>query len=136
MEKRFRPPIPLLIIAAVLIVAGLLLNSSMNSLGENLVRNNMIILALPFLAIFIGILLSYIALIITLSRAFTGVISARIYQVLFSASVAGIVLGVIMMFQPWALAAYRVGFSILLGSLLSFMVISHISPRPKTVDDA
>jgi hypothetical protein len=47
----------------------------------------------------------------------------------------GIVLGVIMMFQPWALAIYRVGFSILLFSLLSFMVISHISPRPKTIEE-
>jgi hypothetical protein len=92
-------------------------------------------MAVPFLAIFIAILLLYIGLIVTLSRAFSGFIPARIYRVLFTVAVVGIVLGVIMMFQPWALAIYRVGFSILLFSLLSFMVISHISPRQKTIEE-
>jgi hypothetical protein len=134
-EKRFRPPIPLLIIAAVLLVVGLVLNSLMSSFSEEVLRDNLMIMAVPFLAIFIAILLLYIGLIVTLSRAFSGHIPARIYRVLFTVAVVGIVLGVIMMFQPWALAVYRVGFSILLFSLLSFMVISHISPRQKTIEE-
>jgi hypothetical protein len=134
-EKRFRPPIPLLIIASVLLIVGLVMNNLMSSFSEDILRDNLMIMAVPFLAIFIAILLFYIGLISTLSRAFSGHIPARIYRVLFTIAVVGIVLGVIMMFQPWALAIYRVGFSILLVSLLSFMVISHISPRPRTIEE-
>jgi hypothetical protein len=134
-EKRFRPPITLLIIAAVLLVVGLVMNSLMSTLSEDVLRDNLMIMAIPFLAIFIAILLFYIGLINTLMRAFSGHIPPRVYRVLFGAAVVGIVLGVIMMFQPWALAIYRVGFMILLVSLLSFMVISHISPRQKTIEE-
>jgi hypothetical protein len=134
-EKRFRPPITLLIIAAVLLILGLVMNSLMSTLSEDVLRDNLMIMAIPFLAIFIAILLFYIALINTLSRAFSGHIPPRVYRVLFGVAVVGIVLGVIMMFQPWALAIYRVGFMVLLVSLLSFMVISHISPRPRTIEE-
>jgi len=134
-EKRFRPPITLLIIAAALLVIGLVTNSLVSGLSEEVLRENLMIMAVPFLAVFIAILLFYIGLIVTLSRAFSGQIPARFYRLLFGTSVVGIVLGVIMMFQPWALAVYRVGFSILLFSLLSFMVISHISPRPRTIEE-
>jgi hypothetical protein len=134
-EKRFRPPIPLLIVAVALLVIGLVANSMTGDVSEEFARENLILLAVPFLAIFIAVLLFYIGLIVTLARAFSGQIPARIYRVIFGAAVIGIVLGVIMMFQPWALAIYRVGFSVLLVSLLSFMVISHIAPRPRTVEE-
>jgi hypothetical protein len=134
-EKRFRPPITLLIIAGVLFVIGLVMNGLMSSFPEEVVSENLLILAVPFLAIFVAVLLLYIGLIVTLSRAFSGHIPPRIYRVMFTIAVIGIVLGVIMMFQPWALAIYRVGFSILLFSLLSFMVISHLSPRQKTIEE-
>jgi hypothetical protein len=134
-EKRFRPPIPLLVVAVALLVIGLVANNMTGDVTEEFARENLILLAVPFLAIFIAVLLFYIGLIVTLSRAFSGQIPARIYRVIFGAAVIGIVLGVIMMFQSWAMAVYRVGFSVLLVSLLSFMVISHIAPRPRTVEE-
>ncbi len=136
MKRRFNPPITLIAIAVVLLASGYIFNGMMGRFSEDLLRKNMLVYAIPFLAIFVGILLLYIALIVTISRGFSGYLPARIYRPLFTASVVGIVVGVVMMFQPWLLAIYRAGFSVLLISLLSFMVVSHITPRYAELDEA
>lgn len=134
MKSRFRPPIPLLVVAVVLLAIGLAALQVIPALSAAL-QKNMFITAIPFLAIFISILLVYIGLIVTLSRWLNGWIPVKVYRPLFTLSVVGIVLGGLMMFQPWALVIYRIGFSVLLFSLLSFMVISHITPRPLSLEE-
>jgi hypothetical protein len=44
--------------------------------------------------------------------------------------IAGIVLGVVSMFQPWLFIGYKYGFLILLFSTLAFIVWSHVTPAP------
>jgi hypothetical protein len=42
--------------------------------------------------------------------------------------IAGIVLGVVGMFQPWIFVGYKYGFLLVLFSTLAFIVWSHITP--------
>lgn len=47
--------------------------------------------------------------------------------------IAGIVLGVVSMFQPWFFLGYKYGFLVLLFSTLAFIVWSHVTPAPPMV---
>ena len=43
--------------------------------------------------------------------------------------IAGILLGIAGMFQPWAIELYTWGFHLLVFATLSFIIVSHITPR-------
>jgi hypothetical protein len=43
-------------------------------------------------------------------------------------------IGMLGMFQPFLLALYRYGFLLLLFSTLLFIVISHMTPKPESLD--
>ena len=45
-------------------------------------------------------------------------------------AIGGIVLGIIMMFQPWVFVLFRYGFYLLLFSTLAFIVWSHVTAAP------
>ncbi len=47
-------------------------------------------------------------------------------------SIAGIMVGILFMIQPWVFALFKVGFLALLVSTLTFIVVSHI-PEPGAV---
>jgi hypothetical protein len=130
MNKRFRPPIRLLIIAAALFVAGLVSIPLIKTyVPAKTLASSVLINGIPFLLVFIAILLTYIALIVTVSRYYSGYISETRFKPIFIAPIVGIVTGIVMMFQPWAMVLYQIGFLVVLFSLLSFIVISHITPR-------
>jgi hypothetical protein len=43
--------------------------------------------------------------------------------------IAGILLGVVGLFQGWSLAGYGIGFHVLLVSVLSYVMWSHVTPK-------
>lgn len=83
-----------------------------------------------FIIGFLAILLAYIFSIIFLARRLRGKIPHRIYTVVEIVIIAGILLGVFGIFQPWLQAGYTYGFTLLLYSTLSYIVWSHIPPQP------
>jgi len=85
--------------------------------------------AIPFVLIFVSIILTFIALIVVVSSLLSNNMSPRIYQFIERLLIAGIVLGVVGMFQPWLFIAYRYGFILLLFSTLAFILWSHILPK-------
>jgi hypothetical protein len=85
--------------------------------------------AMPFILIFVSILLAFITVITIVARLLSNNIEARIYRVIESIIIAGMVLGVIGMFQPWQHVFFKYGFMVLLVSTLSFILWSHIQPR-------
>jgi hypothetical protein len=91
--------------------------------------DNPLVGGIPFLLIFIGILLSYIDLIIFMATKLNNRISENVFRPIERLLIAGIVLGVIGMFQPFALIFYTLGFVVLFISLLSYIAWSHIVPR-------
>ena len=83
-----------------------------------------------FITVFLAILMAYIFFVIVLAAILlSGRVPQRVYGPIEKIIIAGIVLGVVGMFQPWIHAGFRVGFHLLLASTLSFIVWSHITPR-------
>jgi hypothetical protein len=85
--------------------------------------------AVYFIVGFLAILFIFIYFIFFLSRRLGGNISQQTYSLIEGVIIAGIVLGIVGMFQPWAMDAYWIGFHVLLVSLLSFIAWSHITPK-------
>ena len=123
-------PVKLLIIAAALLILGIVAGPVIQSLatpqqlGENVLLN-----AIPFILIFVAILLVFIGLIIIVARLLNGRISASIHRPIEMALIAGIVLGVVGLFQPWTYILYGISFHVLLVSVLGFTLWSHIVPK-------
>jgi uncharacterized protein YacL len=131
MAKRRLPiPISLLISIVVFLVLGLVSGPFIRSVTTpQQMATNVLLDAIPFLLIFIAIILAFIALIVMMANLLNGNISPRIYRPVETVLIGGIVLGIIGMFQPWLFAAYRWGFILLLVSTLGYILWSHISPK-------
>lgn len=133
--SRPRIPIVLIIVIVVSLVLGLLAGPFINSrTTPEQLADNVLLSAIPFLLIFVAILLTFISLIVVVGSMLNNNVPARIYKIIESILIAGIVLGVLGMFQPWLFYGYKYGFILLLFSLLLFIVWSHISPRRETLE--
>jgi hypothetical protein len=89
-----------------------------------------------FLTVFLAILMAFIFFgVVFTSRELSGRVSQPVYNVVEKLIIAGILLGVVGMFQPWAQVLYRIGFLLLLVSTLAFIVWSHIAPRAARYDE-
>jgi len=133
-----RPKIPvvLLVIATTLLILGLFAGPfiSARATPEQL-ADNVLLNAIPFVLIFVAILLGFISVIVIAGSMLNHNVPPRIYKIIESLLIAGIVLGVIGMFQPWIFEAYKYGFLLLLVSLLLFMVWSHVAPKRELVQE-
>lgn len=133
--KRFRPPYKLLTIALALLIIGLIVQPITSKPPAKVTATTVLITGIPFLLIFVAILLTYIALIATISRYYSGHLREKIFNPLFYICTAGIVAGIILMFQPFLQQLYTIGFLVLLFSLLTFMIVGHITPKKEQADN-
>ncbi|MFL5807580.1 MAG: hypothetical protein ACJ8CR_38370 [Roseiflexaceae bacterium] len=60
--------------------------------------------------------------------------SRRVYARVERTIIVVMLLGMVGMFQPFALDVYRYGFLSLLFSTIAFIIISHLSPKPERTD--
>jgi len=129
-KSRLRVPPGLPISAVVLLVLGLIANfvipatATPEQLADNVLLN-----AIPFILIFVAIILTFITLIVAVASMLNHNVTASVYRLVETALIAGIVLGVVGMFQPWLFILYRAGFLLLLGSTLGFILWSHVVPK-------
>ncbi|MBI3957163.1 MAG: hypothetical protein HY328_00035 [Chloroflexi bacterium] len=86
--------------------------------------------AATFITGFLIILGLFIYLIRRVSRRYSDRIDATIFARIERVIIAGILLGVVGMFQPWLFVGYKLGFQLLLLSTLAFIVWSHVTPAP------
>ncbi|GAB4430452.1 MAG: hypothetical protein Kow00106_25040 [Anaerolineae bacterium] len=93
-------------------------------------REEVLIKAIPFVAVFVSIVLAFICLIVVVAVSFGGRVPPRTYRPVEGIIIAGILLGVVGLFQWWKLFAYQYGFLLLLVSVLLFMIWSHFEPMP------
>jgi hypothetical protein len=98
-------------------------------------RKSVLFSAVPFFATFVGVLLLFILLIVIVALRYNGKVPGRTYQGIEYTIIAGILFGIGCLFQPWSFVFYRYGFVLLLASLLSFILWSHIMP-PRADYDA
>ncbi len=134
MKRRLQPPIRLLVVAAVLFILGLIALPLTQDPTGKVTAMTVLITGIPFLLVFVAILLTYIALIITVSRYYSGRVAEKRFLRIFFACMGGIVIGILFMFQSFAKVLFPVGFLILLFSLLTFILVSHITPRKEMVE--
>lgn len=129
-KSRLRLPVKLFIAIVVTFVLGLVATPLINAITTEKQRaTNVLLSALPFILIFVAILLVFISLINMSASVLNDYISPRIYLTIERVLIAGIVLGIFGMFQPWLLIFYKVGFMVLLVSTLGFIWWSHIKPK-------
>jgi hypothetical protein len=129
---KIRPLIPLklLIAAAVLFGLSFAARPALNALVPDLpTSSNVLILAIPFLLVFVPIILSFMALIVFVSKLLFHRVPEGAYTAIEYVFIAGIFLGIIAMFQPWVFALFKIGFFVLFGSLLGFMIWSHVAMK-------
>lgn len=126
------PPVPLglPISGLVLLIIGYVIGPIIqaNSSEQQLARN-VLLSAIPFILMFLGILLFFISFIWFVASKLNRNISAKVYRPVETILIGGIVFGVLGMFQPWTFALFKPGFLLLFASLLGFMVWSHIKPK-------
>lgn len=120
-------------IACVLAVGGLFRLYTTQALSEEQ-QEEVLVKGIPFVAVFVAILLAYIFLVAAGALLLSGKIPARTYRPIESIIIAGILIGVVGLFQGWTLFGYEYGFVLVLVSLLAFIVWSHITPRPARLD--
>jgi len=129
-KRRLRLPVGLFIAIAVTLILGLVAKPVITSLTTEKQRaTNVLLSALPFILIFVSILLVFISLINMSASVLNDHISERMYRIIETVLIAGIVLGVVGMFQPWLMILYKVGFMVLLVSTLGFIWWSHVKPK-------
>jgi hypothetical protein len=129
-KSRLRIPVGLFIAIVVTLVLGLVASPVIKALTTEKQRaTNVLLSAIPFILIFVAILLAFISLINMSASVLNDNISPHIYRAIEGVLIAGIVLGIFGMFQPWLMIFYKVGFLVLLVSTLGFIWWSHIKPK-------
>jgi hypothetical protein len=129
-KPRLRIPVGLFIAIVVTLILGLVAGPIIKALTTEKQRaTNVLLSAIPFILIFVAILLAFISLIYMSASVLNDNISARVHHFIEMTLIAGIVLGVIGMFQPWLMIFYTYGFIVLLVSTLGFIWWSHIKPK-------
>jgi hypothetical protein len=136
MAKKLPVPIALPIIIVVLLILGVLAGPFIESnFTEEQLATNVFLSAIPFILIFAAIILTFITIIILASNLFSNKIPERIYRPVERIIIAGIVLGIFGMFQPWSFVMYRVGFFMVLIATLCFILWSHIKPKSEIIEE-
>ncbi len=129
---KMRPHIPigLLIAVVTLLILGTVAGPILRSLATpEQLADNVLLGAIPFILIFVAIVLAFISLIALVASVLNHNIEVSAYRPIERILIAGIVAGVIGMFQPWLHILYKIGFLVLLLSTLGFILWSHIVPR-------
>jgi hypothetical protein len=135
-KKKRIIPVGVVIAAIIFFILGLIARPLIYNLAtpEQLAQN-VLLNAIPFILIFISILLVYITLLIIVGNLLNNKISERIYRIIETILIAGIVLGVLSMFQPWSLQLYKYGFMVLLFSVLGYIIWSHTIPKKQSLTE-
>lgn len=135
--SRPRVPTTLLIVIAVLLILGYAAGQYINStMTEEQLADNVFLNAIPFVLIFAAIILGFIAIIVVVGSMLNDNVPGRTHRIIEQILIAGIVLGVVGMFQPWIFEGYKYGFLLLLISTLGFIVWSHVAPKREQVEEA
>lgn len=128
--SRPRVPLGLPISVAILLILGSIAGPLIRSnFTEKERAANVFLEAIPFILIFVAIILTFITLIVLVASVLNDNIPRRTHQFVERIIIFGIVGGVVGMFQPWWFLAYKYGFSVLLISTLAFILWSHIRPK-------
>lgn len=129
-QKLTRPFIRFVIVIAVVLAFGGLFHLYTVEVLSQDQQEEVLIKAIPFVAVFVSIVLAFVFVIVSAAILLSGKVPPRSYRPIELIIIGGILLGVVGLFQGWKLFTYEYGFLLLLFSLLAFMVWSHVEPLP------
>jgi hypothetical protein len=128
--RRPRVPIGLLIAIPVLIILGIVSGPLIRAtVSEEQLARNILLGGIPFILIFVAIVLVFITLISATASMLNNNVSPKVHRIIEVIFIFGIVAGMIGMFQPWLFSAFKYSFMTLLFSTLGFILWSHILPK-------
>ena len=128
--SRPRVPLGLPVSVVILLILGSLAGPLIRSNFTEKERvSNVLLEAIPFILIFVAIILTFITLISLVASVLNDNIARRTYTMIERIIMFGIVGGVIGLFQPWWFSVYKYSFMFLLVSTLSFILWSHVCPK-------
>ena len=129
-ETRSGVPIGLPIAGVILLILGFIALPIVDDIPDEELARNVLLAAIPVILIIASIIIFFMSFIWWVGSRLNDNISEKVYRPVELVLIGGILLGVFMMFQPWVFELFRVGFFILLASLVGFMVWSHVRPKP------
>ncbi|KAB2859254.1 MAG: hypothetical protein F9K46_11140 [Anaerolineae bacterium] len=128
--SKYLGPIKILGTSAVIVfLFGRIFPTLSKELLSEDTRDSVLVRAIPFVTVFVSIILLYILLIFIVAIRFNGKIPYRTYRPIELTVIAGILIGIFCLFQPWELIGYEYGFLLLLASTIGFIMWSHIVPQ-------
>lgn len=129
MPSKYIGPIKRLGGAAIIaFIIALLFPVISNAVFSEETRNSVLVHAVPFFAAFVGILLLFILVIFLVALRYNGKVPGRCYSGIEYTIIAGILFGIVCLFQSFSFVPYHYGFVLVLVSLLSFIMWSHVVP--------
>lgn len=134
--RKYISPLKYLGTSAVLVLLfGLIFPTLSEQFIPKETRDSVLVRAIPFVAVFVTIILLYILFIFLIALTFNGRIPYRTYRPIELSIILGIIAGVVCLFQPWQLVSYKYGFLLLLLSTLFFILWSHIRSQNPHLDE-
>jgi len=129
-RRLIRTLIGFIIAIAVVLAFGGLFKLYTESQMSDEQQQEVLIKGIPYVTIFVALILAFAGIIVLVAIRFDGRVPQRSYRPIEALFVAGILIGVVGLFQGWKLFAYEYGFLLLLFSLAAFMIWSHVGPMP------
>lgn len=127
---RLRIPILLPISIILMLILGFAAEPFIQAKAtEAQLAQNVLLSAIPFILVFVAIILTFITVIVIAARILNGNVTRRQYRPVELGLIGGIALGIFGMFQPWVFGLFKIGFLLLLVSTLGFILWSHITPK-------
>src|SRR5688572_24576923 len=113
--NRIKPPRNLLIAIAILLVVAVVAPPiSRAIIPPEEMDKAILVIGLPFIAIFVAIILGFIYLIFVAASRLNHRIAQRVYRPIESIIIGSILLGVFGMFQPFSIVGYQLGLPLLI----------------------
>jgi hypothetical protein len=115
--------------ALVLALVGLAFAPLSRLVFSERLQREVMVQAVPFVMGVAAVILLFIMLVALVARWLHLVIPHRTHRAVEYVLIAGILLGIVYLFQPVHIGPYRYGFGLLLASTLGFILWSHVTPR-------
>jgi lysylphosphatidylglycerol synthetase-like protein (DUF2156 family) len=122
--------------ALVIFIFGLVSAPLRDAIFSPETAQEVLLQAIPFVSIFITIILLFMLLIAFVAIRLHKRISYRTHKAIELTLVAGILICLFSMFQSVNMVGYSYGFLFLLSCLLSFILWTHVTPRAISADDS
>lgn len=122
-------PITMPLAAVIILILGLLAGPIIQSRAtEEQLAQNVLLSALPFILVFVSIILAFMTLIWIIANQLNDRVPATVHRPIELLLIAGIIFGIIAMFQPWTFSLFKPGFYLLFASTIGFTIWSHVRP--------